>query len=187
MIRDMMPMSASDKEPSSCLSAALEAAGDVAYAWDLDLDRLEWSGRLPAAGIECAAELATGRRFAGRIHPDDLVHRQLMLANHFEREAAFDCEYRVRGAEGGFIWVHERGRAQRDGNGRPQRMLGVIRAIGDRKADQSRLEQLANYDELTGHFNKSRLREAVDQIDRKSTRLNSSHANISYAVFCLKK
>ena len=23
--------------------------------------------------------------------------------------------------------------------------------------------------------------------DRKSTRLNSSHANISYAVFCLKK
>src|SRR3712207_2434788 len=25
------------------------------------------------------------------------------------------------------------------------------------------------------------------QVDRKSTRLNSSHANISYAVFCLKK
>src|ERR1035437_7120235 len=27
----------------------------------------------------------------------------------------------------------------------------------------------------------------ADQADRKSTRLNSSHANISYAVFCLKK
>src|SRR3712207_8766699 len=28
----------------------------------------------------------------------------------------------------------------------------------------------------------------LDQLrDRKSTRLNSSHANISYAVFCLKK
>src|SRR3712207_8320859 len=26
-----------------------------------------------------------------------------------------------------------------------------------------------------------------DQTDRKSTRLNSSHANISYAVFCLKQ
>src|SRR3712207_7608940 len=26
-----------------------------------------------------------------------------------------------------------------------------------------------------------------DQGDRKSTRLNSSHANISYAVFCLEK
>src|SRR3712207_6848911 len=28
---------------------------------------------------------------------------------------------------------------------------------------------------------------AVRRGDRKSTRLNSSHANISYAVFCLKK
>src|SRR3712207_7983354 len=27
----------------------------------------------------------------------------------------------------------------------------------------------------------------VAVLDRKSTRLNSSHANISYAVFCLKK
>src|SRR5258707_8759720 len=30
-------------------------------------------------------------------------------------------------------------------------------------------------------------RMAVEGEDRKSTRLNSSHANISYAVFCLKK
>src|SRR5436305_8647871 len=27
----------------------------------------------------------------------------------------------------------------------------------------------------------------IDAIDRKSTRLNSSHVRISYAVFCLKK
>src|SRR3712207_8104073 len=27
----------------------------------------------------------------------------------------------------------------------------------------------------------------IRDLDRKSTRLNSSHANISYAVFCLKK
>src|SRR3712207_8930665 len=33
---------------------------------------------------------------------------------------------------------------------------------------------------LDGHAIEARL-------DRKSTRLNSSHANISYAVFCLKK
>src|SRR3712207_7641213 len=29
--------------------------------------------------------------------------------------------------------------------------------------------------------------DAYLMVDRKSTRLNSSHANISYAVFCLKK
>src|SRR3712207_7315290 len=32
-----------------------------------------------------------------------------------------------------------------------------------------------------------RVRHADGAEDRKSTRLNSSHANISYAVFCLKK
>src|SRR3712207_7565125 len=31
------------------------------------------------------------------------------------------------------------------------------------------------------------LQVAERAVDRKSTRLNSSHANISYAVFCLKK
>src|SRR3712207_7465082 len=30
-------------------------------------------------------------------------------------------------------------------------------------------------------------RPCLPRADRKSTRLNSSHANISYAVFCLKK
>src|SRR3712207_7051495 len=39
---------------------------------------------------------------------------------------------------------------------------------------------------LVGEVDVSR---GVDHVqeDRKSTRLNSSHANISYAVFCLKK
>src|SRR3712207_7781508 len=33
----------------------------------------------------------------------------------------------------------------------------------------------------------ARLAARLAGVDRKSTRLNSSHANISYAVFCLKK
>src|SRR3712207_8383185 len=32
-----------------------------------------------------------------------------------------------------------------------------------------------------------KLGDICEREDRKSTRLNSSHANISYAVFCLKK
>src|SRR3712207_7725815 len=32
-----------------------------------------------------------------------------------------------------------------------------------------------------------RVTRGYPSVDRKSTRLNSSHANISYAVFCLKK
>src|SRR3712207_9433507 len=39
---------------------------------------------------------------------------------------------------------------------------------------------------LQGH-RRDRAALAGAEQDRKSTRLNSSHANISYAVFCLKK
>src|SRR5258707_2286592 len=46
-------------------------------------------------------------------------------------------------------------------------------------------------DRLVEHQELGLLHEAHQQfqppLDRKSTRLNSSHANISYAVFCLKK
>src|SRR5256885_13116229 len=41
-------------------------------------------------------------------------------------------------------------------------------------------------DGVVGHFDLTGL-EAVALLDRKSTRLNSSHLVISYAVFCLKK
>src|SRR3712207_7450494 len=54
--------------------------------------------------------------------------------------------------------------------------------------------QLAKIDTMTGHAqnvtaNVANLATVVSAAaaDRKSTRLNSSHANISYAVFCLKK
>src|SRR5438445_8955077 len=40
----------------------------------------------------------------------------------------------------------------------------------------------------TNHKGRHRARSTSTRcLDRKSTRLNSSHANISYAVFCLKK
>src|SRR3712207_8015088 len=40
---------------------------------------------------------------------------------------------------------------------------------------------------IPAHNEELLIADLVDSIDRKSTRLNSSHANISYAVFCLKK
>src|SRR5207249_10475567 len=39
---------------------------------------------------------------------------------------------------------------------------------------------------LSVELNEIRLTDLI-QLDRKSTRLNSSHVSISYAVFCLKK
>src|SRR5690348_88601 len=53
----------------------------------------------------------------------------------------------------------------------------------------SGIEQVANkagYNLIISQSQESQAKEAINA-DRKSTRLNSSHPSISYAVFCLKK
>src|SRR3712207_9020962 len=59
--------------------------------------------------------------------------------------------------------------------------------VRDRAQDRRRLDQRPDENRLA-HVDSPPLvlRRALRR-DRKSTRLNSSHANISYAVFCLKK
>src|SRR3712207_7499690 len=47
--------------------------------------------------------------------------------------------------------------------------------------------QLTGYHQAATANLSSYIDNVVVVVDRKSTRLNSSHANISYAVFCLKK
>src|SRR3712207_8495115 len=74
-----------------------------------------------------------------------------------------------------------------DGSGRAEKCARPLLA-GSADAEQVLHRQLVQPLELQpalaqGH----RVVGLVAQRDRKSTRLNSSHANISYAVFCLKK
>src|SRR3712207_8067255 len=86
--------------------------------------------------------------------------------------------FRSRGNAAGSSEGHPRPGAQR----RPlsRRHQAIPRPLV--KAFAATVAEVGNY-----------AREPADQghervaVDRKSTRLNSSHANISYAVFCLKK
>src|SRR5258708_23361249 len=62
------------------------------------------------------------------------------------------------------------------------RSLGLFgaREAGERNAAASVLD-------ARGRLQAARVALVADVVDRKSTRLNSSHQIISYAVFCLKK
>src|SRR3712207_8062172 len=61
----------------------------------------------------------------------------------------------------------------------PERPRGHLLAAGQ---DERRLHHQRH-----GREARDRVEGQLPGLDRKSTRLNSSHANISYAVFCLKK
>src|SRR3712207_7153403 len=68
---------------------------------------------------------------------------------------------------------------------------GVRACSGSRPCQDARVTGRSALDEFQEHRRRlfgiayRMLGSAIE--DRKSTRLNSSHANISYAVFCLKK
>src|SRR3712207_7224160 len=57
----------------------------------------------------------------------------------------------------------------------------VVRQAGEKSHAPPEVHALLLLREAAAHHH------IDDLTDRKSTRLNSSHANISYAVFCLKK
>ncbi|HWE74330.1 MAG TPA: GGDEF and EAL domain-containing protein [Stellaceae bacterium] len=162
--------------------AALASAGDVAYVWDIDSDIITWHGSLQMLGFDEGMKLATGQAFAERINPDDLLQRQQQLHAHYARGLAFDCEYRVRLQGGSFGWLHDRGTAELDHVGRPKSLRGVVRLVTTRKTQEQRLELLANYDDLTGHFNKKRLREVLDHQLAASFRAGASGAYLAIGI-----
>jgi diguanylate cyclase (GGDEF)-like protein len=146
------------------IKTALGAAGDVAYVWDLARDKITWLGRPETIfGFSAAKRAVSGGGFHRCINPEDLLTRSRLLSQHVREGVVFDCEYRVRADDGEVTWVHERGSVTLSAEGVPERLSGVLRPITARKQNEFRLEYQANYDGLTGHYNRNRLREALDQ------------------------
>jgi diguanylate cyclase (GGDEF)-like protein/PAS domain S-box-containing protein len=144
------------------LRAALNASGDIVYDWDVATGTIAWSETAgDAFGVDVLGECATASAFERRIHPDDVAARARVLADRINTAAAYDMEYRVRRADGSFAWVHDRGAALADDSGRAERLVGALRTVTARKEREAQLEFLASYDELTGHLNRARLREAL--------------------------
>src|SRR3712207_7541808 len=83
--------------------------------------------------------------------------------------------------------------------GEPGKLMKYVEALLKTEQPEDENRAIEVLDEAYQRTKQFRFRHKIGQIklaqwgrlersqDRKSTRLNSSHANISYAVFCLKK
>src|SRR5699024_12287572 len=72
--------------------------------------------------------------------------------------------------------------------------LALTTVLGLTQQEMRRIERAQPFDSLADIRDRARLSKKslerlaqLGALDRKSTRLNSSHVSISYAVFCLKK
>ncbi len=165
------------------LRSAIDASGDVLYDWDLAADSIHWTGR--CAEVFGAPETrlpASGDHWNARLSPEDLPQRARALSEHLAGQSEYDVEYRVRGDDGSLHWVHDRGSVELSAAGVPERMRGTLRCIDRRKKTEERLEYLVNYDELTGHFNKLRLREALAQSMARAERAGKAGAFVVVGI-----
>jgi diguanylate cyclase (GGDEF)-like protein/PAS domain S-box-containing protein len=113
-----------------------------------------------------------------RIHSDDKnqVINEL-YAHKNAKTSHFECEYRIKNAEGIYRWVMCRGLAVRDNDKIPYRMVGSQTDISDRKRAEEKLVFDAVHDALTGLPNRVLFLDRLDHcIERSSRRQNYSFA-----------
>jgi diguanylate cyclase (GGDEF)-like protein len=154
---------------------ALKASGDVAYAWDIPSDKLAFYGDTDAF-FGADAVVSDGESFHARLNPEDLPQRLAVLSENEDAHKSMDCEYRLRRNDGVSCWVHDRGRLAFAADGKPCRLTGTLRIVTDRKLAEEGQWDRAVYDALTGHYNSSRMREAVEHTLSQTRRYSQQGA-----------
>jgi len=112
--------------------------------WEMDLvNGTNWYGYRFAEIIGyTAAELSySGEKFSSLIHPEDRERVKASVEEHLAHGTPHDVEYRIRHKAGHYEWIRSRAQAERDIDGKPQRLSGAMQLITDRKlAEQASLD-----------------------------------------------
>jgi len=121
---------------------ALVFAATGSGIWDHDLvgGRPFYSDSyLQMLGHAPGTQLSRLSADAERLHPDDRARFTADQIALLERRVPLDAEYRLRRADGGYLWVSARGFAAWDDAGRAIRSYGAIADISARKAAEAAL------------------------------------------------
>ena len=110
-------------------------AGRVAlWEWDLPTGTVEWtSGVDSMLGFPPGGLPRTFQGWGACIHREDLPAVIGALDRHLRSKAPYEAEYRIRRADGAYVWWHDVGYAERDGEGNPFRMAGTCVDITESK------------------------------------------------------
>jgi len=82
-------------------------------------------------GLEAGA-LTSVADWATYLHPEDQERVVALWNAHLGDGTPYDVQYRLRHQDGGWRHIHARGRAERDGSGRPLRFSGAISDVTPR-------------------------------------------------------
>jgi len=114
---------------------ALGSLREAAYDYDIAREVLHWSHGLQqlGGGLE-SGQITSLQQFRELVHPQDLPQLQTAYENVLNGTSRNYREtYRLRTANGNYMWVEARALIMRNAQGRPERMVGVIRDVTERQ------------------------------------------------------
>lgn len=114
---------------------AIRGANDGLWDWDIQTHTVYFSPRWKAMFGYAEDEVGdTLEERNKRIHPDDLDRVEDEVKAYLDgHKAHYQSEYRVRHKDGHYVWILDRGIAQRDAGGKPYRMVGIYTDISQKK------------------------------------------------------
>jgi PAS domain S-box-containing protein len=116
--------------------------------WDLDIEQQQvfFSPHMMAMlGYGDHAKLETLDFWMQSIHPEDVDGVKRAMEFHLDRRTPeYSIEYRMRRANGEYLWVYDRGEVHADTNGKHPRLSGVSEDISNIKRVQEVLESRTN-------------------------------------------
>lgn len=131
------------KESEERYALALEGSNEGLWDWTAEDRAIYVSPRLKAlAGLSTPDSRIAGEAWRARIHPEDRWRRRLALKAHLKGTSEFyNCEYRLRGDDGRYRWVLDRGVVLRNEAGKVYRMAGSLGDVTDRKEAEQQLHE----------------------------------------------
>lgn len=124
------------------LQLIMEATNDGMWDWDIKNDTLFWSDKLFfLLGLVPGSCQPSLDYFYQLIHPKDRVKVIQEIQQHLQCNQPYKCEMRLKKADDSYGWFLGQGKAVRDINGDPIRMVGSMTDISDRKHIEEQLRQ----------------------------------------------
>jgi PAS domain S-box-containing protein len=115
---------------------------DAYYDWDIRTGDNYFSEHLDAMlGQPSGSARRWFYAWLELLHVDDRERILRSLSSAFRHDGTWEDDYRLRRADGTYLWVNDTGVIARDGSGRPVRMLGTIRDITHEREARHALEQ----------------------------------------------
>jgi len=102
-------------------------------------------------------------RWSARVHPADRTRLARRWSRAVRDGDAFEEEYRLRVAEGGYRWFRSRAVSLRGADGGVLRWYGTLEDVHECRASREHAEYLARHDQLTGLPNHGSFREALER------------------------